>query len=334
VNRRASQEANAAAAPSDGPAIVNHFVEGLLHMDLREISPELVLVDPELGSLARLNLPEPGSFWASRPPSPEPAPLIEGCASGRRKLSSGRTRAVAVVCLTLVAVLMGHVDSSAQRPSLSVDSRLSSAGSQAMHAAAPAEASQLPIRFRWPTSTQGALRSRDGAASALRLGTRRTTPGTRGASASKSPAGQRARKGQRRPSGRAAADEQKHQGQVHTSANHPRRQRTAAPQQHEAGHVRAGRQVLARRAVQSITWKPVAGATYYNVVLWRDGKRVLDLWPSSPKALLTPKGSDRSANNRLRPGRYLWFVYPGFGPKTKRQYGTLVGSGLVSVAKR
>jgi hypothetical protein len=302
-------------------------------MDLREISPELVLVDPELGSLARLHLPEPGSFWASRPPSPEQAPLIEGCASGRRKLSSRRTRGVAVVCLTLVAVLMGRVNSSAQRPSLSVASRLSSAGSQTTHAATPAEASQLPIRFRWPTSTQGAQRSRDGAASALRSGTRRTTPGTRRASASKSPAGHRARKGPRRPSRRAAADEQKHQGPVHTSANHRRRQRTAAPQQHEAGHVRAGRQVLTRRAVQSITWKAVAGATYYNVVLWRDGKRVLDLWPSSPRALLTPKGSGQRSHNRLGPGRYLWFVYPGFGPKSTRQYGTLVRSGLVIVAK-
>jgi hypothetical protein len=34
---------------------------------------------------------------------------------------------------------------------------------------------------------------------------------------------------------------------------------------------------------------------------------------------------------RLSPGRYLWFVYPGFGTKASRQYGALVASGVLVV---
>jgi hypothetical protein len=87
-------------------------------------------------------------------------------------------------------------------------------------------------------------------------------------------------------------------------------------------------------AVQTVRWKPVSGATFYNLVLWRDGKRVLDLWPTSPRAVLPRDWSYRGGHHRLRAGRYLWFVYPGFGAKASRQYGTLDGSGVVVVKKQ
>jgi hypothetical protein len=28
---------------------------------------------------------------------------------------------------------------------------------------------------------------------------------------------------------------------------------------------------------------------------------------------------------RLRDGRYLWYVFPGFGPKTANRYGNVMG---------
>jgi len=98
--------------------------------------------------------------------------------------------------------------------------------------------------------------------------------------------------------------------------------------------VAAARERLSMKgAAPSVRWKPISSATYYNLVLWRDGKRVLDLWPTSPHAVLPRNWSSRGAHHRLLAGRYLWFVYPGLGAKASREYGALAGSGVVLVAK-
>jgi hypothetical protein len=80
-----------------------------------------------------------------------------------------------------------------------------------------------------------------------------------------------------------------------------------------------------------VTWKSVSGATYYNLILWLDGKRVLDLWPASSRALVPKRVSYRGAHHRLQPGRYLWFVYPGYGSKASRKYGKLAWTGVLLV---
>ena len=80
-----------------------------------------------------------------------------------------------------------------------------------------------------------------------------------------------------------------------------------------------------------VTWKKVSGATYYDLILWRDGKRVLDLWPASSHALVPKRVSYRGAHHRLQPGRYLWFVYPGYGPRASHKYGELAGTGVLLV---
>ena len=91
--------------------------------------------------------------------------------------------------------------------------------------------------------------------------------------------------------------------------------------------------VAANRAGQRLRWNAVKGATYYNLVLWRDGKRVLDLWPTSSQAVLPSTWSYRGIRDRLLPGRYLWFVYPGIGAKASRHYGALAGSGVLVVGQ-
>jgi len=85
------------------------------------------------------------------------------------------------------------------------------------------------------------------------------------------------------------------------------------------------------RALRRLHWSAVAGATYYNLVLWRDGKRVLDLWPTSPRVVLPTTSVNRGPLARLSPGRYLWFVYPGFGAKTAQKFGALAGTGALVV---
>jgi hypothetical protein len=51
-----------------------------------------------------------------------------------------------------------------------------------------------------------------------------------------------------------------------------------------------------------LTWKPRKGASYYNLQLFRNGRRVLIAWPSSP--------SFRVPAPALSPGTYVWFVWP------------------------
>jgi hypothetical protein len=84
--------------------------------------------------------------------------------------------------------------------------------------------------------------------------------------------------------------------------------------------------------MQTVAWEPVRDATYYDLVLWRDGERVLDLWPASARAVVPRNWRRNDIQGLLLPGRYLWFVYPGFGAKASQQYGTLAGNGSFVVA--
>jgi hypothetical protein len=86
-------------------------------------------------------------------------------------------------------------------------------------------------------------------------------------------------------------------------------------------------------AVQTITWPRVAGATYYDLVVWQDGRRVLDLWPTAA-AVSVPQNVSDAGGDDLGAGHYLWFAYPGFGAKSARQYGALAGSGAFVVHQR
>jgi hypothetical protein len=88
--------------------------------------------------------------------------------------------------------------------------------------------------------------------------------------------------------------------------------------------VRHAPQRLRRRPPAAIvSWPEVQGADYYDLVLWRDGHRVLDLWPRAP----------RQALSRVPAGRYLWFAYPGFGSPSSGRFGKLAGAGSVLVRK-
>lgn len=86
-------------------------------------------------------------------------------------------------------------------------------------------------------------------------------------------------------------------------------------------------------SVQTITWRPVAGATYYDLVVWQDGRRVLDLWPTAA-AVSVPQNANDQGGEGLGAGHYLWFAYPGFGAQSSRHYGALAGSGAFVVHQR
>jgi hypothetical protein len=71
-----------------------------------------------------------------------------------------------------------------------------------------------------------------------------------------------------------------------------------------------------------LRWSAVSGASYYNVQLWYRGHKILTTWPAT-SSLTTPSG--------LRPGRYTWIVWPGFGARSADHYGRMIGRGTFVV---
>jgi hypothetical protein len=74
-----------------------------------------------------------------------------------------------------------------------------------------------------------------------------------------------------------------------------------------------------------LTWLPVKGATYYNVQLYRNG-RILSRWPRGTSITLPASWSYQGHHHRLSNGSYRWYVWPGFGKKSRAHYGKLIGS--------
>jgi len=103
------------------------------------------------------------------------------------------------------------------------------------------------------------------------------------------------------------------------------------PARHASGHAVSPVQIVGGPALDRLRWRAVAGAAYYNLVFWHNGKRVLDLWPTSPHVAVPTTSVKHASQARLSPGRYLWFAYPGFGSKQARRYGALAGTGVLVV---
>jgi hypothetical protein len=74
---------------------------------------------------------------------------------------------------------------------------------------------------------------------------------------------------------------------------------------------------------QDIRWSPLAGASFYNLVLLGDGSRALDLWPREPHVHI--------AAGTLPAGTYLWFVYPARTRGGRAVFGSVVARGRISV---
>jgi hypothetical protein len=70
-----------------------------------------------------------------------------------------------------------------------------------------------------------------------------------------------------------------------------------------------------------LVWKPVRRARYYNTQLFRRGHKVLTRWPRGSHLQL----------GELVPSRYCWYVWPGFGKRSERRYGKLLGKSCFTV---
>ena len=79
-----------------------------------------------------------------------------------------------------------------------------------------------------------------------------------------------------------------------------------------------------------LSWTPVRGASYYNVQLYRSGK-VLSAWPKHATFHLRGTWKFEGRRYRLKPGRYTWYVWPGFGKRSAARYGREIGQGTFVV---
>jgi HYR domain-containing protein len=74
-----------------------------------------------------------------------------------------------------------------------------------------------------------------------------------------------------------------------------------------------------------LKWVAVKHARYYNVQLFRNGRKILSIWPRPNRFALRRSWVFGGHRYRLGHGRYQWFVWPGFGSRSKRNYGPLLG---------
>lgn len=86
------------------------------------------------------------------------------------------------------------------------------------------------------------------------------------------------------------------------------------------------------RTAPMLVWAKVAGASYYNVQVYRLGK-VLSAWPVRPQLKLRKTWKYDGRRRTLSPGLYRWFVWPGFGSRGAAKYGALLGQSTFRVVR-
>jgi hypothetical protein len=85
-----------------------------------------------------------------------------------------------------------------------------------------------------------------------------------------------------------------------------------------------------------LRWIRVAGASYYNVQLYRGRAavpraKIFTAWPAKPQVALERKWKFNGKTHRLTPGTYVWLAWPGLGPKTANRYGPMIGQSTFVV---
>jgi hypothetical protein len=85
------------------------------------------------------------------------------------------------------------------------------------------------------------------------------------------------------------------------------------------------------RSPPVLRWSAVRKATFYNVQAYYRGQKVLSAWPKKPRRVLVQRWVYEGRSFSLRKGRYIWYVWPAFGPRAKSHYGQLLGQGTFRV---
>jgi hypothetical protein len=82
-----------------------------------------------------------------------------------------------------------------------------------------------------------------------------------------------------------------------------------------------------------LVWKRVGKARYYNVQVFRGGRKILSAWPERPRRRLERRWTYLGTDYTLTAGRYCWHVWPGYGKRSQRQYGKRLGTSCFRVIR-
>ena len=78
-----------------------------------------------------------------------------------------------------------------------------------------------------------------------------------------------------------------------------------------------------------LSWHSRRDASYYHVQLFRNGKRILAVWPRKTQFALRPRWRWAGRRYRLAAGQYAWFAWAGFGPQAAARYKLLGHSTFI-----
>lgn len=82
-----------------------------------------------------------------------------------------------------------------------------------------------------------------------------------------------------------------------------------------------------------LRWQAVPGTRFYNVQLFRNGVKVMSVWPKGTSLKLRASWTYEGKRQRLDPGRYRWYVWPARGTRVRPQYGQPLGTSLFVVKR-
>ena len=83
-----------------------------------------------------------------------------------------------------------------------------------------------------------------------------------------------------------------------------------------------------------LAWAGLPDASYYNVQLWRNGAKILSAWPVKTRLALRRQWSYDGRVRTLSPGLYRWYVWPGLGDRTAKDYGPVLGMQSFRITRR
>ena len=91
--------------------------------------------------------------------------------------------------------------------------------------------------------------------------------------------------------------------------------------------------VPANTRVRVFGWAPVRHAAYYDVRLFRAGAMIFEARTSATRIGIPRRWTADGRRFSLRPGRYVWQVRPGFGPRDAARYGAPVVQAKLVVGR-